>query len=210
MTPRERPRARRAARCALNTNLGSPWTMTGASGAPLSGCGMTASPRTRAHSRFAFAAASGVCAIRACPRRVCARSDGPRRGVAAFRCDRTSRAPPLSMASSRAVALITGGARGLGEAFARVLLSRRLAAHVVLADIGDAGPTAERFNREFGRDAALALSCDVTDARALEGAMDLCVCVIVWSCGMCTGGWRPTCAETRSFSFDPPLSHSHL
>ncbi|GCE13777.1 bifunctional aldolase/short-chain dehydrogenase [Tengunoibacter tsumagoiensis] len=68
---------------------------------------------------------------------------------------------------SRQVALITGGAGGIGSATARRLLKE--GAHVVLADINLEGAqkVAQELNQEFGEGRALASRVDVTNEEAV-------------------------------------------
>ncbi len=68
---------------------------------------------------------------------------------------------------SRKVALITGGAGGIGSATARRLISE--GAHVVLADINLEGAqqAAEELNKKYGEGRALAVKVDVTDEQAV-------------------------------------------
>jgi rhamnulose-1-phosphate aldolase/alcohol dehydrogenase len=68
---------------------------------------------------------------------------------------------------SRRIALITGGAGGIGSATARRLLSE--GAHVVLADINLEGAqqVAEELNAKFGAGRALAVRVDVTNEAAV-------------------------------------------
>ena len=64
------------------------------------------------------------------------------------------------------VAFITGAARGIGAATARVLAER--GARLILTDL-DAEPLAE-LAAELGSDRALTVACDVCDLEAMEGA----------------------------------------
>jgi 3-oxoacyl-[acyl-carrier protein] reductase len=71
------------------------------------------------------------------------------------------------------VALITGGAMGLGRAFARAL--NAAGAQVAIADINLEGAvdTASQLDRESRR--ALAVECDVSDRRSVQHAVDTVV-----------------------------------
>jgi rhamnulose-1-phosphate aldolase/alcohol dehydrogenase len=75
---------------------------------------------------------------------------------------------PKSLAGR--VAVITGGAGGIGRAIATRLMSE--GACVVLADIdqGSLDATVAEFRRTFGRDAVFGTLGDVTDERAVEAA----------------------------------------
>ena len=75
-------------------------------------------------------------------------------------------APPEKELARR-VALITGGAHGIGEAIARRLASE--GAHVVVADIDQEGAQAlaEQLNKSYGQGRAIACNMDVTS----EGAV---------------------------------------
>lgn len=64
-------------------------------------------------------------------------------------------------------AFITGGARGIGRAFAKAYLSE--GARVVIADIDHARATATA--RELDRDRALAVQMDVTDQASIDAAL---------------------------------------
>ncbi|WP_010274189.1 bifunctional rhamnulose-1-phosphate aldolase/short-chain dehydrogenase [Paenibacillus senegalensis] len=80
-----------------------------------------------------------------------------------------SLAPPESE-FSRQVALITGGAGGIGGAAARRLVAE--GAHVVLADLNLEGAeqVARELNNQFGENRALAVKVDVTDEEAVRSA----------------------------------------
>ena len=71
---------------------------------------------------------------------------------------------------SRRVALVTGGAGGIGRATARALC--RAGAHVVLADLdqGGAAAAAAEINATFGPGTALGVAADVTDEASLTRA----------------------------------------
>lgn len=87
---------------------------------------------------------------------------------------------------SRRVALVTGGAGGIGKATARRLLQET--ACVVLTDIDSAGlaSAGEELGREFGQDLVRWVTCDVTDEHAVAqacrlvateyGGLDILVC----------------------------------
>jgi rhamnulose-1-phosphate aldolase/alcohol dehydrogenase len=78
-----------------------------------------------------------------------------------------AQAPPRGELSGR-VALITGGASGIGRATARLIADR--GGHVVVADLNDegAGEVAEEIVAKHGNRRALAVGVDVTDERAIE------------------------------------------
>jgi NAD(P)-dependent dehydrogenase (short-subunit alcohol dehydrogenase family) len=67
---------------------------------------------------------------------------------------------------SDAVVFITGAARGIGAGTARALAQR--GARVILVDLDEA-PLRE-LGAEIGEDRALAVSCDVCDLAAMQGA----------------------------------------
>ncbi len=71
---------------------------------------------------------------------------------------------------SRQIALITGGAGGIGSATARRFVSE--GAHVVLADLNLEGAqkVADELNASFGAGRALAVRMDVTDEALVEAA----------------------------------------
>ncbi|MDP9258062.1 MAG: SDR family oxidoreductase, partial [Actinomycetota bacterium] len=78
-----------------------------------------------------------------------------------------AQAPPRGELSGR-VALITGGASGIGRATARLIADR--GGHVVVADLNadGAGEVAEEIVARHGVRRALAVGVDVTDERAIE------------------------------------------
>jgi rhamnulose-1-phosphate aldolase/alcohol dehydrogenase len=78
-----------------------------------------------------------------------------------------AQAPPRGELSGR-VALITGGASGIGRATARLIADR--GGHVVVADLNadGAGEVAEEIVAKHGVRRALAVGVDVTDERAIE------------------------------------------
>ncbi len=71
---------------------------------------------------------------------------------------------------SRQIALITGGAGGIGSATARRLVSE--GAHVVLADLNLEGAerVADELNEQFGDGRALAVRMDVTNEQLVQSA----------------------------------------
>jgi len=83
------------------------------------------------------------------------------------------------------IALVTGGAQGIGEEIVRNLAAA--GALVFIADLNfeGAGELAEKINSDQGRTAAIALKADVTDEASVEamfntvaetaGGLDLCV-----------------------------------
>ena len=78
-----------------------------------------------------------------------------------------AQAPPRGELGGR-VALITGGASGIGRATARLIADR--GGHVVVADLNadGAGEVAEEIVARHGVRRALAVGVDVTDERAIE------------------------------------------
>jgi rhamnulose-1-phosphate aldolase/alcohol dehydrogenase len=81
-----------------------------------------------------------------------------------------AQAPPRGELAGR-VAVITGGASGIGRATARMLAER--GAHVVVADLNHAGAqaVAEELVAEHGTRRALAVAADVTDESAVRGML---------------------------------------
>ncbi|KOP67834.1 short-chain dehydrogenase [Bacillus sp. FJAT-18019] len=77
---------------------------------------------------------------------------------------------PAETEFSRQIALITGGAGGIGSATARRLVSE--GAHVVLADLNLEGAqqVAEEINAKYGENRAFAVKMDVTDEEAVQRA----------------------------------------
>ncbi|XP_033750493.1 15-hydroxyprostaglandin dehydrogenase [NAD(+)]-like [Pecten maximus] len=69
------------------------------------------------------------------------------------------------------VAVVTGGAQGLGRGFAEGLL--RKGAKVCICDINPAtgNATLDIWNKQFGKDSSMFLRCDVTDHDQFEGVM---------------------------------------
>ena len=80
-------------------------------------------------------------------------------------------APPEKELARR-VALVTGGAGGIGQATAKRLAE--LGAHVVVADIAHdrAGGVAEELQAKYGTGRALAVPVDVTDEAQVAAAYD--------------------------------------
>jgi len=74
-------------------------------------------------------------------------------------------AHPFSLAGK--TVLVAGGASGIGASTAAVCAG--LGAKLVLADVGDATPVADKLRREGHQ--ATAASCDVTDRAAVEHLM---------------------------------------
>ncbi len=81
-----------------------------------------------------------------------------------------AQAPPRGELSGR-IALVTGGASGIGRAAARVIADR--GGHVVVADLNIDGATevAEEIVSRHGVRRAIAVKVDVTDERAIEEMM---------------------------------------
>ena len=79
---------------------------------------------------------------------------------------------------SRKIALVTGGAGGIGSATCRRLLSE--GAHVVVADINIEGAhqTAQALNKEFGEGRTIAVKVDVTDEHAV--AESFCEAILAY------------------------------
>ncbi|XP_046752280.1 15-hydroxyprostaglandin dehydrogenase [NAD(+)]-like [Diprion similis] len=69
------------------------------------------------------------------------------------------------------IALVTGGANGIGFAYVRELLKNG-AAHVALLDLANSNgdESARKLNDEFGADRALFIVCDVTKSADFEAA----------------------------------------
>ncbi len=83
-------------------------------------------------------------------------------------------APPEKELARR-IALVTGGASGIGRAVARRLAAE--GAHVVVGDVDEAGAraTAEEIVRAAGTGRALGLGMDVTDEASVRGAFEAAV-----------------------------------
>ncbi|HSF06343.1 MAG TPA: SDR family oxidoreductase, partial [Methylomirabilota bacterium] len=83
-------------------------------------------------------------------------------------------APPEKELARR-IALVTGGASGIGRAVARRLAAE--GAHVIVGDVDDAGAgaTAEEIVRAVGSGRALGLRMDVTDEASVQGAFEAAV-----------------------------------
>jgi rhamnulose-1-phosphate aldolase/alcohol dehydrogenase len=102
-----------------------------------------------------------------------------------------AQAPPLGELAGR-VALITGGASGIGRATAHVLAER--GAHVVVADLNEGGAraVADELVAAHGARRALALEVDVTDEEAVRRIVDQTVLayggldILVASAGLAT------------------------
>lgn len=79
---------------------------------------------------------------------------------------------PAEAEFSRQVALITGGAGGIGSATARRLLEE--GAHVVIADLNFEGAQriADQLNADFGPQRALAVKVDVTSEELIKAAYE--------------------------------------
>ncbi|XP_046435126.1 15-hydroxyprostaglandin dehydrogenase [NAD(+)]-like [Neodiprion fabricii] len=69
------------------------------------------------------------------------------------------------------IALVTGGANGIGFAYVRELL-RNGAAHVAILDLANSkgDESAKKLNAEFGSDRAIFIVCDVTKQQEFEDA----------------------------------------
>ena len=111
-----------------------------------------------------------------------------------------AQAPPRGELAGR-IALITGGASGIGRATARLLAER--GAHVVVADRNAEGAAtlADELERVNGARRALAVEVDVTDEAAVEEMVRRCVLayggldVLVASAGIATSA--PITETTR-------------
>jgi NAD(P)-dependent dehydrogenase (short-subunit alcohol dehydrogenase family) len=66
------------------------------------------------------------------------------------------------------LAIITGGGRGLGLAFARGLLQKNMVARVALLDLAGAASAAWGLEKEFGIGCARGWTCNVCDIKMLE------------------------------------------
>ncbi len=77
---------------------------------------------------------------------------------------------PAEAEFSRKIALITGGAGGIGSATARLLVSQ--GAHVVLADLNleRAQKVSAEINEKYGKDRAIAVKMDVTSEEQIKEA----------------------------------------
>ncbi|MBD7970753.1 bifunctional aldolase/short-chain dehydrogenase [Paenibacillus gallinarum] len=99
---------------------------------------------------------------------------------------------PKETEFSRQVALITGGAGGIGSETARVLVSE--GAHVAIADLNLEGAqrVAAEINAEYGDGRALAIKMDVTNEEQIKEAYSQCaltyggVDIIVNNAGLAT------------------------
>jgi rhamnulose-1-phosphate aldolase/alcohol dehydrogenase len=102
-----------------------------------------------------------------------------------------AQAPPRGELAGR-IALITGGASGIGRATARLLAQR--GAHVVVADINGDGAreVADELVAAYGLRRAIAVAADVTDERAVKRAVEEAVLayggldILVASAGLAT------------------------
>jgi rhamnulose-1-phosphate aldolase/alcohol dehydrogenase len=102
-----------------------------------------------------------------------------------------AQAPPRGELAGR-IALITGGASGIGRATARLLAQR--GAHVVVADINGDGAheVAEELVAAYGLRRAIAVAADVTDESAVKRAVETTVLayggldILVASAGLAT------------------------
>jgi rhamnulose-1-phosphate aldolase/alcohol dehydrogenase len=83
-------------------------------------------------------------------------------------------APPEKELARR-IALITGGASGIGRAVARRLAAE--GAHVIVGDVDEAGAatTAEEIVRAVGAGRAIGLRMDVTDEVSVRGAFEAAI-----------------------------------
>lgn len=66
------------------------------------------------------------------------------------------------------LAIITGGGRGLGLAFARGLLQKKQVARIALLDLAGAASAAWQLEKDFGIGCARGWTCNVCDLKQLE------------------------------------------
>lgn len=71
------------------------------------------------------------------------------------------------------VALVTGGAQGLGKGFARAVLEAggKVSLLDVKADIGQ--KSADEFNSQFGKNSAVFIACDVSNSQQVHDAFHM-------------------------------------
>jgi rhamnulose-1-phosphate aldolase/alcohol dehydrogenase len=79
---------------------------------------------------------------------------------------------PKSLAGR--IALITGGAGGIGLAAARLLLSHGACVAVADRDVEALRRSDAELTKAFGRDVVRSLACDVTDEKQVQAAFDAC------------------------------------
>ncbi|XP_028400405.1 15-hydroxyprostaglandin dehydrogenase [NAD(+)]-like isoform X2 [Dendronephthya gigantea] len=75
------------------------------------------------------------------------------------------------MKLANSVAVITGGARGIGKAITKSLLQNRAKVYFLDLDVTEGKIVQKNFEDEFGKEKATFLECDVTDTNKIEGIL---------------------------------------
>ncbi|XP_028400418.1 15-hydroxyprostaglandin dehydrogenase [NAD(+)]-like [Dendronephthya gigantea] len=75
------------------------------------------------------------------------------------------------MKLANSVAVITGGARGIGKAITKSLLQNRAKVYFLDLDVTEGKIVQKNFEDEFGKGKATFLECDVTDTNKIEGIL---------------------------------------
>ena len=70
------------------------------------------------------------------------------------------------------VAIITGGAKGIGKAISEALLKEKVKVYIFDVDEVEMERVQERFNKEFGEGSTVCLKCDVTSQADFENAVN--------------------------------------
>ena len=115
--------------------------------------------------------------------------------------------PPKPMAGK--IALVTGGAGGIGAATAARLLQEGACVMLADRDIGGAEEVRGELAARFGRDFVRAVSCDVTDEFQVKAAFDACALefggldILVANAGIASSGAiEEVSAEMWNLNFD--------